>query len=281
MKSFDLNGKVVLITGASGGLGKAVAERFHERGAVLILTDLGQEALERAFAPMAKERILLATMDVTDMARTRAVVNQAIERFGRLHMVMANAGISAKVPSTLLTISEEEFARVINVDLFGVWNTIKASLPHVLATKGHILITASMYAFINGVANAPYAASKAAVESLGRALRAELSGTGATAGVLYPGWVDTSIAKVAFGGHAEATRLVEHAMPGPFGRLVQPDEIAKAAVAGVEKRAARIIAPRRWVPISLLRGIVNALSDAMLDRDAEFQRLVRALEKNH
>lgn len=279
MKLFDLNCKVVLITGASGGIGQAVAQRFYERGANLVLTDIAQDDLNRTFASMNSDRVLLVPLDVTDMLATKAVVQQAIKRFGRLDMVMANAGISAREPSTLLTISEEEFAKVMNVDLFGVWNTVKASLPDLIKARGHVLITASVYAFVNGVANAPYAMSKAAVEQLGRALRAELSGTGATAGVLYPGWVDTKLAKVAFGGHDIATRLVNHGMPGLFRRLVQPDAIAQAVVAGVERRAARIIAPKLWVPISLFRGIFNALTDAVLDKDATFQKLIRELER--
>jgi NAD(P)-dependent dehydrogenase (short-subunit alcohol dehydrogenase family) len=279
MQLFNLNDKVVLITGASGGIGQAVARRFYERGANLVLTDISQEGLETAFSGLKKERVLLAPLDVTDMDQTKAVVQQAAERFGRLDLVFANAGIAAKVPSTMLTISEAEFFRIVNVDLFGVWNTVKASLPHLIAAQGHVLITGSVYSFINGVGNAPYGMSKAAVEQMGRALRAELSGTGATAGVLYPGWVDTNIAKAAFGGAPAATELVKYAMPGPFGRLVQPDDIARAVVAGVERRAPRIIAPKRWLPISLFRGIVNALTDAKFDRDRKFLKLLRQLEQ--
>ncbi|MDE2419645.1 MAG: SDR family NAD(P)-dependent oxidoreductase [Gammaproteobacteria bacterium] len=279
MKKFDLNGKVVLITGAAGGIGQAVANRLYACGANLVLTDVSADGLNRTFAALSKERVLLAPLDVTDMAATKDVVDQAVKQFGHLDMVMANAGIGAKVPSTMLTIDEDEFTKVINVDLFGVWNTVKASLPHIINTKGHVLITSSIYAFINGVANAPYAMSKAAVEQMGRALRAELSGTGATAGVLYPGWVDTNIAKVAFGGHDIATKLVQHAMPGPFGRRVKPDEIALAVVAGVERRASQIIAPRYWIPMSWFRGIINIISDAMLDKDTKFQKLIRELEQ--
>jgi NAD(P)-dependent dehydrogenase (short-subunit alcohol dehydrogenase family) len=279
MKRFDLNGKVVFITGASGGIGQAIAKRFYERGAKLVLTDITQPGLEAAFSAFDKERVLLLPLNVTDMAATKAVVREAVERFGRLDMVIANAGISARVPSTMLSINEDEFAQIINVNLLGVWNTVKASLPSILATQGHVLITASVYSFINGMANAPYAMSKAAVEAMGRALRAELAGTGATAGVLYPGWVDTSIAQVAFGGHDTATRLIKHLIPGPFGRLVQPDDIAQATVVGVEKRAARIIAPKRWAPVSWLRGIINILSDSMLDKDVTVQKLIRELER--
>ena len=279
MKKFDLEYKTVLITGASGGIGRAVAKRFYACGANLVLTDLSHDALDAAFAEMVRERILLSAMDVTNMTATKAVVAKAIERFGQLDMAFANAGISAQTPTSMLAISEDEFQNVVNVDLFGVWNTVKASLPHVLAAKGHILITASVYAFINGMVNAPYAASKAAIESLGRALRVELAGTGATAGVLYPGWVATPIATAAFGGHKEATELRKRAMPGPFGRAVQPDFIANAVIAGVESRAPRIIAPKMWVPMSLLRGILNVMGDAVLEHDKKVRELIRAIEK--
>ncbi|WP_410210427.1 SDR family NAD(P)-dependent oxidoreductase [Aquirhabdus sp.] len=279
MKKFDLQDKVILITGASGGIGKAVAERLYECGAKLVLTDLSLGALNTTFAEMDKNRVFIATLDVVNMAETKAVVAEAIKQFGRIDVAFANAGIGAKTPTTMLAIADDEFQQIVNVDLFGVWNTIKATLPHIIDAQGHILITASIYAFVNGMANAPYAASKAAVESLGRALRTELAGTGATAGVLYPGWVATPIANVAFGGHREATALVKHAMPGPFGRAVQPVVIADAVIAGVQSRASRIIVPKRWIPMSLLRGLLNATSDALLDRDRKVHQLIRALEK--
>lgn len=278
MTPFVLDDKVVFITGASGGIGSAVAERFYERGATLLLTDISLASLQCRFGGMDPQRVMLAELDVVDMAQTRATVAAAVARFGRLDMAFANAGIAAKVPTTLLAIDDDEFARIVNVDLFGVWNTVKASLPHIIAAQGHILITASIYAFLNGVANAPYAASKAAVESLGRSLRTELAGAGATAGVLYPGWVETPIAHAAFGGHAAATALIRHAMPGAFGRAVQPVVIADAVVAGVESRSARIIAPKRWIPLSLMRGIVNVIIDRLLQSDSKVAALLRTIE---
>ena len=105
-----------------------------------------------------------------------------------------------------------------------------------------------------------------------------LARSGASAGVLYPGWTKTAIAKVGFGGNAIATELVSRAYPGPLGRQVEPERIAKAVVKGIEKRSARIMVPRRWIPVSLLRGIANPLSDTMLERDGEMQRLVGELE---
>ena len=283
MTLFNLKGKTVLITGASGGIGNAVADAFYARGANLILTDLNQDALDKMSSSMNKERVLPIVMDVANMPETKAVVEKAIVKFGRLDMAFANAGISASTsnnPTTLLTIRENDFAKVINVDLFGVWYTIKACLPHIIEAKGHILITSSIYAFCNGMVNAPYAVSKAGVEMLGRTLRAELAGTGATAGVLFPGWVATPIAEVAFGGNDIVTDLIKHGFPSLLRKPVKPEAIAAAVVAGVESRRARIISPKRWAPISMFRGIFNMATDSVVDRDKYIHRMIRLLENN-
>jgi short-subunit dehydrogenase len=115
---------------------------------------------------------------------------------------------------------------------------------------------------------------------LGRALRAELAGTGASASVLYPGWTATPIADLAFGGHATASELIESAFPAVLRKQVQPEEIATALVAGLATRSAAIIAPARWKPLSMLRGVMSPLSDALLERSTKIQRLVRNIESN-
>jgi NAD(P)-dependent dehydrogenase (short-subunit alcohol dehydrogenase family) len=152
------------------------------------------------------------------------------------------------LPATVYSCDEQEFERIVEVDLLGVWRTIKAALPEILRNGGQVLVTASVYSFVNGMVNAPYAASKAAVEMLARSLRAELGGTGATASVLYPGWVATSIAKVGFGGNALATKLIEKGFPAPLRRPIQPDDVAKGVVKGLRARQPRIMVPFRWAP---------------------------------
>jgi hypothetical protein len=95
------------------------------------------------------------------------------QHFGKVDVVFANAGIANDPPTTLAAADLDAYERVINVDLHGVIRTIKPALPEIIANQGHVLITASVYAFVNGVANSAYAASKAAVEMLGRSLRLE------------------------------------------------------------------------------------------------------------
>ena len=202
-----------------------------------------------------------------------------IERFGRLDVAFANAGISWRSnPKTLRICPSDEFRRIVEVDLFGVWNTIQAALPEVIRNQGQILVTSSIYAFLNGLVNAPYAVSKAAVEALTRALLVELGGTGATASVVYPAWTDTAIVKMAFGGNDLATRMNETVMPSFMRQPIQPQQVARAIVQGMRSRRARIVVPGRWVPFALLRGLLNPLIDSYLQRHKALQKLLRELE---
>jgi NAD(P)-dependent dehydrogenase (short-subunit alcohol dehydrogenase family) len=216
---------------------------------------------------------------VTDLAAMESVVDEAVGRFGGLDVVFANAGIAIDPPTTAVAMAEADFDRVVEVDLHGVWRTIRAGLPQIVERKGHILVTASIYAFFNGTVNIPYAMSKAAVEQLGRALRSELAGHGATAGVLYPGWVETPIAKAALHDRGPALELVNHLYPGPLRRAITPDRVARATADGIEKRAHRIVVPRRWIPFSLLRGLVSLATDYKLERDPAVSRLVLEIER--
>lgn len=276
----DHSGQVVLITGAAGGIGAAVAAALHRRGASLVLVDVDSSDLDGVAAALGNDRVATAYADVTQREQLDAAVATALSTFGRLDVVLANAGISSGAQaSTIRSAEDGTFERVIGVNLLGVWNTVRAALPHIVESGGYILLTSSTYAYLNGLANAPYAASKAAVEQLGRALRTELAGTDATAGVLYPGWVSTPIADVAFGGDDIATALVAKAFPTLLRRPISTEKLARGVVRGIERRAPRIQVPGRWIPISLLRGIVNPVSDALLGRDADIVRLTKELDE--
>jgi NAD(P)-dependent dehydrogenase (short-subunit alcohol dehydrogenase family) len=279
--SYDLRDKVVLITGAAGGIGAATAQALYDRGTRLVLTDMTQAAVDELAARFAAERVLPLALDVTDATATAEVLRRAVERFGRLDVSFANAGIAWRdAPATIAVCDPAEFEKIVAVDLFGVWRTVKASLPEVIRNQGQVLITASIYAFLNGMVNSPYAASKAAVEMLGRALRVELAGTGATASVLYPGWVTTPMTRLVFGGHETATRFLQTALPSFLRRPIEPDAVAAAVVKGLESRRPRIIVPARWAPFSMLRGVFGALTDSYLAGNPRLTAIVRELERN-
>ncbi|MHA3022335.1 SDR family NAD(P)-dependent oxidoreductase [Mycobacterium sp. BMJ-28] len=275
----DLTGAVIVITGAAGGIGSAVGASLHQRGACVVLVDRHQDAVDCVADGLGPARTLALAADVTDKSALDDVFAAARDRFTRVDVAFANAGISSgNTAHTANSVPDGVFEQVIAVNLVGVWNTVRAALPAILESRGHVLITSSTYAYVNGVANIPYAASKAAVEQLGRSLRVELAGRGASAGVLYPGWVATPIADVAFGADDLATRLVAHAFPAPLHRPVSPVAVARAVTRGIERRSPSIQVPKRWRTFSALRGVLNPLIDSKLARDDTFQNLLRGME---
>jgi NAD(P)-dependent dehydrogenase (short-subunit alcohol dehydrogenase family) len=149
----------------------------------------------------------------------------------------------------------------------GVWRTVEAALPQIIERRGHVVVISSIYAFTNGTGNVAYAMSKAAVEQLGRALRAELAQHGASASVAYFGFIDTEMVHRALDQDPLAGRLLQ-TFPGPLRKRIPPAAAGEAIARGIERRAPRIIRPRRWVAMSILRGVLNPLTDASLERDA-------------
>lgn len=278
--TIDPENAVVVVTGAAGGIGSSVAHALHARGARVVLVDLSQDDVDTAAGRLGATRVLAVAADVTDKAAMDDVFAATQREFGRVDAVFANAGISSGNRAyTVSSAPDGIFERVIAVNLGGVWNTVRAGLPMILESRGHILVTSSTYAYVNGAVNAPYAASKAAVEQLGRSLRVELAPHGATAGVLYPGWVATPIAEVAFGADGLATELVAHAFPRPLHRPVSAAVVGRAVVRGIERRSASIQVPKRWIPVSALRGLINPVFDRSLAGDATLGELIRQVER--
>lgn len=276
----DPENAVVVVTGAAGGIGSSVAHALHARGARVVLVDLVQDDVDAVARRLGATRVLAMAADVTDQAAVDHVFSVTQREFGRVDAVFANAGISSGNRAyTVSSAPDGVFERVIAVNLGGVWNTVRAGLPMILESRGHILVTSSTYAYVNGAVNAPYAASKAAVEQLGRSLRVELAAHGATAGVLYPGWVATPIAEVAFGADDLATKLVAHAFPRPLHRPVSAAVVGRAVARGIERRSASIQVPKRWIPVSALRGLINPVFDRSLAGDETLRDLIHQVER--
>ncbi|MGB8940686.1 MAG: short-chain dehydrogenase/reductase [Streptomyces sp.] len=276
MSRYPLQGKTVLVTGGAGGIGAASGRALHSRGANVVLAGRRLEAVSAVARDLGPERAMAVSVDVTDRVALDEVVSRTVERFGGLDVVFANAGIAA--PGTIAAIDPEDFEKVVEVNLLGVWRTVRAALPQVIAARGHVLVCASMYSYFNGFANAPYAASKAAIEQFTRALRVELAGHQASAGVLYPGWVDTPMTYPAFGGDALLTRMRETLCPKVLRGTVSPQCVARQVVTGIESRAASIMVPGRWRPLVALRGVINPVVDRRLAHHARLQALLRQFE---
>jgi NAD(P)-dependent dehydrogenase (short-subunit alcohol dehydrogenase family) len=276
MPALDLNGRVALVTGGARGIGFETARQLTLRGASVAVLDL-----DAAQAGEAAERIggraIGIGADVTDEGAMMAAVAETVEKLGGLDVAVANAGIAQARLATARAISGEEWERVFAVDLLGVWRTVRAALPQVVERRGQIALVSSVYAFMNGMGNTPYAVAKAGVEQLGRALRVELAPHGASATVAYFGWVDTRMVQDAF-AQPDADRIFEFA-PQWLLKRVTPDEAAAGFVRGIEERAPRVFVPKWWRYVSAFRGLINPLLDRRMERDEAATALLRELDE--
>ncbi len=272
---FNLDGKTALVTGAARGIGFGIATAAAKRGANVVVIDLDEADAKAAAARLGPAAIGME-VDVTDAEALAVAMAEVVEQFGSLDLIVANAGVAPR-GATVRAMDVEVFDRVLEVNLKGVTNTVRAGLPHVIASKGHFVLVSSIYAFMNGVGVAPYAMAKAGVEQLGRALRTELTPTGATCGVVYFGFVDTDMVRIGF-DEDPAAKAAAALLPLPLRKRIQPSYAGEVVLRGVERRAARTITPRVWIPVSALRGIVNPVVDAVAPRLNKVSDVLKVLD---
>lgn len=275
MSRFDVAGKVALVTGGARGIGFGTAQALARRGAMPVIVDLDQGAAESAAAQLPGNGLGIAA-DVTDRGAMQRVIAMVSEQHGGVDVVVANAGIASRA-ATVRAMNGEAFDRVLAVNLGGVYNTVITALPQIAARRGHIVVTSSVYAFVNGLGTAPYAIAKAGVEQLGRALRVELVPHGASASVAYFGFIDTEMVHRAIDADPLAEQM-KGVLPRVLRKRLSPAQAGEAVARGIEKRAPRIIAPKRWAAFSVLRGIVNPLLDDYMLKDEDTQAIVRSLD---
>ncbi|MDE1724413.1 MAG: SDR family oxidoreductase [Thaumarchaeota archaeon] len=215
-----LAGKVAIVTGGSRGIGKAIATLFAQHGAQVVITSRNRSGFEYG------KNILEISGDIRKTKDVENVVKKTMEIFGRIDILINNAGILPKI-KPLHEISEEEWNEVIDVNLTGQFRFTKAAIPHLMKTSGCIVNVSSdagLKSFENFEADA-YTASKGALVLLTKAWAVEYAKYKIRVNCVCPGIIETDMTKPWLGSDADrAMAVAEH----PIGRIGMPDDVAKA-----------------------------------------------------
>jgi NAD(P)-dependent dehydrogenase (short-subunit alcohol dehydrogenase family) len=242
----SLAGQSVLITGAARGIGAALARKAAARGARVAL--VGLEPVElAAVAEQLGPQHLWVEADVTDAEALKTAVQRAVETFGGLDIVVANAGIAPL--TTVMT---------VEVNLIGAMLTAHAALPEIAKRKGHVLLISSAAAFTVLPGMSAYCAAKAGVERFGDALRLEVAYRGVTVASAHPTWIDTDMVRdteAALPTFAETRKQ----LPGPLGAFTSVEACAEALVENLETRRRRVFVPGSVGVVSALRQMVTGV----------------------
>jgi NAD(P)-dependent dehydrogenase (short-subunit alcohol dehydrogenase family) len=231
---------IAVVTGGASGIGKALCEELARRGAIVVVADIQLPAAEKVANAIAASGGVASAryVDVRQAAEVQALVDETVQRHGRLDLMSNNAGIG--VGGEVHQIPLEHWRSAIEVNLMGVVHGVAAAYPIMVRQRaGHIVNTASLAGLITSPGLAPYATTKGAVVSLTNALRVEAETSGVRASVVCPGFVDTAIYENAIGMRVDKQELVD-AIRLP---ILSARDAAVAILRGVERNQAIIVFP--------------------------------------
>jgi len=189
----DISNKTAFVTGAASGIGFALAEGLLKRGTKVLLVDIDAEGLKAAQKKLGSKNTAISVCDVADPEAVKASASQAMETFGKVHLVFNNAGVS--LPGRPGRIALEDWRWITDINILGVVYGCETFIPHIMAhgEGGHIINTASTAGHVTGVGMAPYFATKFAVVGYSEALAQELAEAGIGVSCLCPTWVKSNI----------------------------------------------------------------------------------------
>jgi NAD(P)-dependent dehydrogenase (short-subunit alcohol dehydrogenase family) len=249
MQKNSLHGKVAIVTGASTGIGRISALMLAQRGASVALAARRADLLDEAVAQMKSQGLdaLALPTDVTDRQQIDLLVQRTLDRWGRVDILVSNAGQYIRLPIRDLTIQDLEHS--MSVNFYGHVNVVLAVLPAMRRQgSGHILLVASMDAKKGLPPDAPYVSAKFALSGFGEVLRQELAPAGIAVTTLYPGRVDTP--------------MIEHLEVPLISAKIPARKVADAILRAIDRRPAEVILP----PTAYMLYLLNVFSPRLADR---------------
>jgi NAD(P)-dependent dehydrogenase (short-subunit alcohol dehydrogenase family) len=266
----NLEGAVALVTGGGAGIGAAQVRLLQDRGAQVCAVDIDEDAARGSGAD------LVVGADVTDREAMAAAVARVVDHFGKLDLVFCTAGITHR-PATLRLLKSGEAQHVIDVNLLGTLNTVQPAIEPLIASRGRFVVVSSMGwppntefgTLVPGVGGVAYAASKVAVEVLGRGLRLELAQYGVDVTICYFGPVDTAMARMTLGPPTKASERLR----------ISPEKAAEAVLRAVDRGKVRVIIPPRWNFLNVVRPLGVHLDNLLL-RSSKQRNFIRAYDSS-
>jgi NAD(P)-dependent dehydrogenase (short-subunit alcohol dehydrogenase family) len=230
MKLFE--GQVALVTGAGGGIGLATADAFGQAGASVIVADSNAALLETAANGLraAGHQVLAISCDVTDRGQVKSMIEQAVKTYGRLDAAFNNAGINCD-GAPMAETEDDEFDNIVNVNLRGVWNCMKAELREMMAQGSGAIVNCSSIGGMRGSkGRAAYSASKFGVIGLTRASALDYADKGIRINAVCPGIIGNTPMAARVTKNNDPDIIKAFVAAEPIGRLGEPEEIAAAVL---------------------------------------------------
>ncbi|MFN3790021.1 SDR family NAD(P)-dependent oxidoreductase [Massilia sp.] len=227
--------KVVLVTGAASGIGLAAARRFLDEGARVVMLDIDAACLEQSAAKLAQDRVLVQVGDTADSRTAAAAVKAAVEKFGGLHVLVNNAGVATE--GDIMQTSEEDFTRVMAVNVAGYFHMAKAAMPELVKTRGSIVMTSSVSGLGGDWELFAYNTSKGAVSNMVRAMAMDAAKDGVRVNAVNPSF---TVSRMTEDMLSDPELVAEFNKRMPLGAPEDPEGVA-AAMAFLASEDARLI----------------------------------------
>ncbi len=258
--SYELKDRIVFITGASSGIGRACAIEYHRAGSRVVAAARSFDKLEALAAELGGDRIAPVAMDVTEAAQREAALRFAGERFGPVDVLVNNAGWGSF--TSVLRMPDDHFERMLAVNFAGPVAMIRAVLPRMLERRsGQIVNISSVVGFQAMPRMAAYCATKAALSALSTGLRMELKGTGVDVLLIAPGSTDTPFFQVAGSVDVNAVRLSQ--------TQYSPQRVARAVVRSSRRARPEVTLTPAGKLITVIRRLSHRLADTIIYRIAK------------